>query len=61
MSKIISFFKEAFVVPNYEVPGATEETHENCLECDGSGVEDVFHDCYICKGTGIVKKEAIEK
>jgi hypothetical protein len=54
----ISAFIKRFITPSisYEVPWATEETHETCQNCGGSGHDDIFHDCNICKGTGIVKK-----
>jgi RecJ-like exonuclease len=33
-----------------------KETHKECLDCEGTGLEDVFGECAKCEGTGVVKK-----
>jgi len=37
------------------------EWEKRCPECDGSGFEDIFHDCKLCGGNGVVKMTFKEK
>jgi DnaJ-class molecular chaperone len=60
ITKIKTFFKKLFLSDPYEVPEATEKTHKRCPLCEGSGRDDIFHDCKVCNGTGIVKKSFTE-
>lgn len=63
MRKFISKFLDALKSPppkDYIIPGATPKTHKRCEYCGGSGREDIFNDCEICEGTGLVRKSYTE-
>lgn len=53
IKKLIGFvsYDDKYAVKNY-----SPLTHKDCPECDGSGRADVFVDCEVCKGTGIIRK-----
>ncbi|MCT2342643.1 hypothetical protein M4D71_00725 [Niallia taxi] len=58
MNKILTALKRKLTLQNdnYKIDNYSSLTHKSCYSCNGTGFEDIFNDCDICNGTGIVRK-----